>query len=54
MKTKRGLSMPQEFTGWFLWGIIILIFIVLIILGLRGKLAENIDYFKGLLRFGRG
>jgi nitrogen fixation protein FixH len=54
MKTKRGLSMPQEFTGWFMWGIIVLIFIILIVLVLRGKLTENIDFFKSLLRFGRG
>ncbi|MEM4181911.1 MAG: hypothetical protein QXX68_02025 [Candidatus Pacearchaeota archaeon] len=49
---KRALSMPQEFTGWFILGIIVLIIILLIIFALRGKLSNGIDYFKGFLRFG--
>ena len=46
--------MPQEFTGWFIWGIIVLIFIAIIIFLLQGKLTENIGFLKGLMRFGQG
>ncbi len=54
MKNKRGISMPQEFTGWFMWGIIILVFFLMIYLILKGKLTGMIDFIKGALRFGRG
>lgn len=50
---KRALSMPQEFTGWFIWAIIILIVLLLVIFILRGKLDNSISYFKSFLRFGR-
>jgi nitrogen fixation protein FixH len=53
-KSKKALSMPQEFTGWFIWGIIVLVFIFIISMVIRGKLTDGIDYFRGLLRFGRG
>lgn len=46
--------MPQEFTGWFLWGIIVLVFIVIIVWVLRERFSENLGYFSSLLRFGRG
>lgn len=53
MKTKRGLSFPQEYTGWFVFGIIVLVFIVLISLVLQGKLTDGIGYVKSLMRFGQ-
>ncbi len=54
MKTKRGLSLPADFTGWFILGISILVVVIIISLTLKGKLSGGIDYFKSLLRFGKG
>jgi hypothetical protein len=54
MKTKRGVSLPADFMGWMILGIVILITVLLISLILRGKLVDGIDYIKSLMRFGRG
>ncbi len=54
MKTKKGLGLPADFMGWLILGIFILIIVVIISIILKGKLTGGIDYFKSLLRFGRG
>jgi len=53
MKNKRGIEFPASFMGWFILGIFILITILIVIMILRGKLTDGIDYFRSLLRFGK-
>jgi hypothetical protein len=54
MKTKRGVSLPADFTGWFILGIVILVVVILISMTLSGKLSGGLDSFKKILRFGNG
>ena len=53
MKTKRGISMPQEMTGWYLVAIIVLVVIVLSMLVLKGKITNIGEYVRSVLRFGK-